>query len=302
VVFVDNATTGCNAVLGSLDLKPGDEIVILDHVYGAVRNTLRHVAAATGARVIEVQTPFPVFDADELLGRLGAAIGPRARLAVIDHITSPSALVIPARAVIAACHKAGVPVLIDGAHAPGMIDLDLTALDAAWYVGNCHKWLMAPKGAAFLWARADRQAGLHPTVISHGYGQGFVAEFDWTGTRDPSAALAVTEALAFHARLGGRDLRARNAALAAEAAAMLAAEFGTKAAHCADCAMALVRLPVPAPVTAADAAALRARLLRAGTDAPVNAINNAAWLRLSAQAYNELADYERLAGLVRGAL
>lgn len=297
--FVGNATEGANGVLRSLAFAPGDEIVALAHVYGAVRNTIRHVCSISGARLVEVPIAFPRPDDGELLAALSAALGPRTRLAVLDHITSSSALLLPIAGMIALCHARGVPVLVDGAHAPGQVALDLAALDADWYVGNCHKWLFAPKGSGFLWARADRQSGIHPAVISHGYGQGFTAEFDWTGTRDPSAWLAVPAALAFHARLGGPALMARNAALAAAAATRLAARFGTEtgAGNRTAAAMAMVRLPREAP-----AAALRARLLAAGTDVPVMTHNEQQWMRLSAQAYNEMPDYDRVADLVEQVL
>jgi isopenicillin-N epimerase len=219
---------------------------------------------------------------------------------VIDHITSPSALVIPIAAIVAACHAAGVSVLVDGAHGPGQVDLDLTALDADYYVGNCHKWLMAPKGCGFLHARRDRQDGLHPLTISHGYGGGFRAEFDWTGTTDFSAYLAVTAAIAFHERLGGAALRARNADLARRGAEVMAralgGEIGGRAENFA--AMAVVRLPGLAGAAADD---FRARLLGLGTDAPVHAIGGDAWLRLSAAAYNALADFEALTRFVQSA-
>lgn len=299
LAFVENATTGCNAVLRSLRFQPGDEILVLAHVYGAVRNTVRHVCATTGATMTEAAIPFPRPLPDAITESVAAAITPRTRLAVIDHITSASALVLPIADIVRACHARGVPILVDGAHAPGHVDLDLIALDADWYTGNCHKWLNAAKGCAFLWARRDRQHDLHPTTISHGYGQGFLAEFDWTGTFDPSAYLSVTAALDFHARLGGPALRARNATLAFEAATLVAARIGseTGGGNQVTGAMALVRLP---GIT--DAAAIRARLLALGTDTPVSLIDNTAWLRLSAQAYNDIADYDRLAGLVQHAL
>lgn len=297
VVFVDNATAGCNAVLRSLRLAPDDEVVVLSHGYGAVRATVRFVTAQAGARIVEARVPFPRPTAEGLVAAVAAALTARTRIAVIDHITSASALVLPMTEIVAACHAAGVPVLVDGAHAPGQIDLDLTALGADWYAGNCHKWLCAPKGSAFLWAREDRQPDLHPTVISHGFGKGFVAEFDWTGTRDPSPALCVPDALDFHARLGGPALRARNVALAAEGTALLAqrlnAEVGASGARAA--AMGLVRLPVAGPADDARAWTVRGRLMDAGCDAPVHALDGALWLRLSAFAYNEAADYGRLA-------
>ena len=246
VAFTDNATTGCNAVLRSLPLAPGDEILLFDHGYGAVKNTARHVAALTGARVVEAALPFPRPRADAIVDALAGALTPRTRLVVIDHITSPSAMVLPIAPMIAACRAAGAKVLIDGAHGPGQVEIDLTALGADWYTGNCHKWLMAPKGCAFLWARPDRQADLHPVTISHGYGKGFLAEFDWTGTRDPSAYLAVDAAIDFYRSLGGVRLARRNAALAAEAGALLARRFGTECGTDGETqgSMALVRLPI----------------------------------------------------------
>jgi isopenicillin-N epimerase len=196
-----------------------------------------------------------------------------------------------------------VSVLVDGAHAPGQIDLDLTAINADWYVGNCHKWLCAPKGCAFLHAQPAAQTELHPGTISHGFEKGFLAEFDWTGTTDPSRFLAVTAALEFHQRLGGAALRARNRDLAAQAAALIARRLNTQVGTRGPAAgaMATVRLPIDDP-TPEHALAIRKRLMAAGTDAPVHALNGALWLRLSAFAYNELDDYARLAERVAVAL
>jgi isopenicillin-N epimerase len=300
-VFVENTTVGCNAVLRSLAFAPGDEILLLSHGYGAVNKAACYVADRSGARVVEAAVPFPHPDDDAIVARMTAALTSRTKLAVLDHVTSASALVLPLTRMIDACHAAGVAVLVDGAHAPGNLDLDVPATGADWYVGNCHKWLCAPKGCAFLWARRERQDGLHPVTISHGHGQGFVAEFDWIGTRDMSAWLAVTAALDFHERLGGPTLRGRNRALAAEGATLLAGRLGTETGggNAAPNAMAVVRLPLAGPVTAARALAVRERLLDAGTDAPVHALDGTAWLRISAQAYNEMADYSRLADLLR---
>ena len=207
IAFVENATTGCNAVLRSLRLTAGDEVLVLSHGYPAVRNAARHIAERAEARVIEAEVPFPRPQPAAIIAGVGAALTRRTRIAVIDHITSPSALVLPLGEIVALCHSAGVPVLVDGAHAPGQIPLDLRAIGADWYVGNCHKWLCAPKGCGFLWAAPERQADLHPVTISHGYGKGFLAEFDWTGTADRSAVLCVAAAIDFHQRLGGRAAR-----------------------------------------------------------------------------------------------
>lgn len=304
LVFVENATVGCNAVLRSLDFGPGDEILVLSHGYGAVIKAARYVASRTGARVVEAQIPFPRPDDDAMVAAVTASLTHRTKLAVLDHVTSASALVLPLRRLADASHAAGVPVLADGAHGPGNLDLDVPATGADWYVGNCHKWLCAPKGCGFLWAAPAQQAKIHPVTISHGYGQGFLAEFDWTGTRDLSAYLAVTAALEFHERIGGAALRARNRALASEGAALLAGRLGTETGggNAATNAMGLVRLPLSGNLSPARALAVRERLLDAGTDAPVNDVDGGIWLRISAQAYNTRADYERLADLLERTL
>ena len=302
IAFVDNATTGCNAVLRSLQLQPGDEIVLHSQAYGAVANTARYVAERSGASIVTVELPFPETDLAAFVGLFAGALGAKTRIAIIDHITSPSALVLPITEIVRACREAGVPVLVDGAHGPGQAEIDLAALDADYYVGNCHKWLAAPKGCAFLWARADRQAGLHPTTISHGFGGGYLAEFDWTGTRDATPQLALEAALTFHARLGGAELRRRNIALAQQAGELMARELGTlvgNAGHAS--AMTMVRLPLEGvPCTKDYATKLRGRLLdEFRTDAPLHAHPSGIWVRASAHAYNEIDDYAKLAEICR---
>jgi len=301
ITFTDNATTGCNAVLRSLDLAPDDEVVLHSQAYGAVANTARYVAERAGARLVEVALPFPGDETASFAERVAAALGPRSRIVIVDHVTSPSALVLPVADVAKVCRAAGVPLLVDGAHGPGQVDVDLEAIDADWYVGNCHKWLAAPKGCAFLWARRDRQAMIHPTTISHGFGGGYLAEFDWTGTRDPSAWLALPDALAFHERLGGAQLRERNRLLAQEAGRLVAERLGSvvgNAGHPA--AMSMVRLAVVGPYTKARATTLRGRLIEEfDTDAPLHAHPDGIWLRLSAHAYNEIGDYEKLADICK---
>ena len=304
IAFVDNATTGCNAVLRSLRLQADGEIVVLSHGYGAVRNTVRHVAVRAGARVVEAEVPFPQPQTDAILARIAGALTKRTRLAVVDHITSGSALVLPLRQIVALCHDAGVSVLVDGAHGPAQVPLDMHAIGADWYAGNCHKWLCAPKGSAFLHAAPDRQQDLHPVTISHGFGRGFLEEFDWTGTRDPSAYLATPAAIDFHRRLGGEALMARNVALAAEATALIARRLNTGpgASGALAGSMGVVRLPLAGPATQERSTDLRARLLAAGTDAPTHVLAGAIWLRISAAAYNDIEDYERLAEIAAAVL
>ncbi|MBI1778979.1 MAG: aminotransferase class V-fold PLP-dependent enzyme [Proteobacteria bacterium] len=297
LAFVDNATTGAAAVLWSLGLAPGDEVLINDQTYNAVKNAVRHVVDRAGASMVTVTLPFPVADADEILAAFTAGLTSLTKLAIIDHITSPTAIVMPIRRMVEACRKAGVPVFVDGAHGPGQVPLDLGALGADWYTGNAHKWLCAPKGAALFWARADRQAGLHPAVISHGYGSGFAAEFDWTGTRDPSAYLAVPAALDFREALGDERVRRYNHELVLAAAEALARRWGTQTG--APCeltgSMAVVRLPERFAPERVSAAAVRSALARDWRiEVPLNRLAGALWVRISAQVYNEMADYHRL--------
>jgi isopenicillin-N epimerase len=304
LAFVENATTGCNAVLRSLRLEPGDEILTLAHGYGAVRNAARFVAEQAGAAVIELPLPFPRPTAQAITECVSGALTGRTRIAVIDHITSPSALVLPVAEIVATCKRAGVPVLIDGAHGPGQVPLDLPTIGADWYAGNCHKWLCAPKGCGLLWAAPERQTSLHPVTISHGLGGGFLAEFDWTGTRDPSAFLAVGAAIEFFESLGGPALMERNANLARQAARFLADRLGTEIGADAgmNAAMGLLRLPLRGPMTPARADGIRERLLDVRADAPVHVIDGSAWVRVSAHAYNEMQDYECLADLLYAVL
>ena len=303
-VLLENATSGINAVLRSLPLAPGDRIVTTDHVYGAVRNTLRFVADRTGVEVVEVPVPMPLAAPGDVAEALERALDPRARLVVIDHVASPSALVFPIADIVRRCRARGVPVLVDGAHAPGLVDLEVDAIGADWYVGNAHKWLCAPKGAAFLAAGEDA-AAVHPTTISHAYRQGFTAEFAKIGTRDPSAWLCIPEAIDFCRRLGGRELRERNAALARAAgvglAAALDSELGGPATSFG--AMVTVRLPSSLESTWENAARIRDRLWHGHRiEALVAAVAGRLWLRLSVFAYNDAADFDGLPGAARSAL
>ena len=197
LAFVENATAGVNAVLRSLEFRAGDEIVSTRHGYNAVRQAIRFVCERTGAKYVEVGIDLPLRDFDSLLGNLEKRINRKTRLLVIDHISSPTGLIFPVKVIAALARSRGVPVLVDGAHAPGQIALDVGTLGVDWYTGNCHKWLFAPKGCAFLWAHPRAQRGLHPLSISHFYKQGLAREFDWTGTRDFSAWLAIPEGISF---------------------------------------------------------------------------------------------------------
>ena len=298
--FVENATAGLNAIIASLALAPGEELLCLSQVYGAVGNTLRYHAGRCGARLVSVEVPVPFTDPAPLLEAISAAIGPQTRLACFDHITSAGGVILPVREMAALCHERGVPVAIDGAHAPGQIALDVPALGVDWYVGNLHKWAFAPKGAAVIWCAPERQKALHPTAISHALGQGFSAEFDYTGTRDNSVWLAVPAALDYVEALGAETMHAHNAALARDAGAMLAETWGSEVAAAPEfrASMASVRLPGATGGDRDAARRLAAQLTeRHGITAGIMVLDGGLWVRVSAQIYNEIGDYDRLAAI-----
>jgi isopenicillin-N epimerase len=235
IAFVPNATTGVNAVLRWMKFEPGDELLTTDHAYNACRNALEQVAAHRGVSVVVAQIPFPISSEDQVVDSILHALTPKTRIALIDHVTSSTALVLPVGRIVAELASRGVETLVDGAHAPGMIALDLDAIGAAWYTGNCHKWMCAPKGAGFLHVRRDKQHDTHPAVTSHGARTtrvdrcAFRLEFDWTGTADPSPYLCVPEAIRFIGSLtqgGWPDVMRRNRALAMSARDRLCACFG----------------------------------------------------------------------------
>lgn len=302
LVFIDNATTGVNAVLQSLALPSGAEVLSTDHMYPAVRNAVRHTLLLLGGRIVEAPLPWPVAAEGEIVAAVERALTPRTALAVFDLIASRTAIRLPVERLTALARARGVPVLIDAAHAPGQIPLDLAALGADWAVGNLHKWYFAPRGCAVLWVRPGRGANLHPTVISHGYGGGLAAEFDWTGTRDVTPFLSAPAGIAFHRELGGPALMARNRRLAVEAAMLLAESWGTEVAGTPEqrAAMASVRVPGVFSGPVAEAArTLHHRLLRRHRiQVPIFPIKEALWLRISAQGYNDIAEYRRLAAAV----
>jgi len=298
LVFVDNATAGINAVLRSLRFEPGNEILLTDHGYGSVVHVAKHVAGLAGARVVTVELPHPRWDAGAIVEAIAGALGPRTRLAIVDHVTSPTALVLPVAQIAARCREADVPVLVDGAHGPGAIAFDLPATGADWYTGNLHKWAMAPRSSAMLWAPPERQAGLHPPVISWGYGLGFAAEFDLTGTRDPSPWLAAPDGLAFMRDLGLDALREWNHRLAWGSARLLADRWSVELPQDESLVGCMVSVPLPGRfgATPEDAARLKDALLYEDSiEAHLMSFRGRLLWRISAQAYNEPADVERAA-------
>jgi isopenicillin-N epimerase len=254
LAFVTNATTGINIVARSLRLDPGDEVVLLDHAYPAARNTLQAVADAAGARLVTAPVAVPGATPDAALGAVLAAVGPRTRLVMVDHVTSPTALVLPVAEIVAVLHDRGIETLVDGAHAPGMVEVDLGVIGATYTVGNCHKWMCAPKGSAFLHVRRDRQERVRPIVTSHGATSTrtdrsrFRLEHDWTGTLDPTPWLSVPAAIDFGERLvpgGWPALRGRGNRLALAARDLLADALGEPSVTPDEMVGAMVSIPLP---------------------------------------------------------
>jgi len=296
--FVENATAGLNAVIASIGIGPGDELLCLSQIYGAVANTLRYHAERRGARIVELPVPAPFENPALLLTVLEAAIGPKTRLACFDHITSAGAVVMPIAELAAICRRHGIPVVVDGAHAPGQILVDVPKLGVDWYIGNLHKWAFAAKGTAVIWCRPERQPELHPIAISHNLGQGFAAEFDYSGTRDNSNWLAVPAALDYFEAFGHEAVYAHNKSLAATAGVLLARSWGTEMAAGPRfrAAMAAVRLPRSHSGDRNAAHRLAEQLRQQhGITVAVTVLDGWLWIRVSAQIHNEISDYRRLA-------
>lgn len=313
LALVTNATAGVNTVLRSLRFEPGDEILVTDHGYNACANAARFVAERHGLRVVAAHVPFPISDPRQVTDAVLAAVSARTRLALLDHVTSPTGLIFPIDALVKALAERGIDTLVDGAHAPGMLPLALDALGAAYYTGNCHKWMCTPKGSAFLHVRRDRQAQVHPLVISHGANSPrtdrgrFRLEFDFTGTQDPTAWLVIPEAIRFMGSLlpgGWNELRARNHALVVRGRAILcdALASAPPAPETMLGSLATVLLPAgdsPTPDTLTNTL-----YARHGIEVPTWfwPASPARILRVSAQIYNEESQYVRLASALKEVL
>jgi isopenicillin-N epimerase len=316
VAFVTNATTGVNSVLRSLRFGPGEELLVTDHEYNACRNALDFAAERNGAAVVVVPLPFPATP-EAVEDAILSAATPRTKLALIDHVTSETAMILPVANLVRRLGELGVDTLIDGAHAPGMVPLDLTKLGSAYYTGNCHKWLCAPKGAAFLYVREDRREQIRPLTISHGANSRrpgrsrFHDEFDWTGTGDPSPHLCVPESIELLGSWvpgGWAGVMARNRALALAAREILSAALDLEPPCPESMIGSLVAMPLPEEY---------ARPSRA---APfIDALQDRLWddhrievpvllrqsppkrvIRIAAQLYNSIEQYEKLGEILRG--
>lgn len=303
LAFVPNATTGVNAVLRSLYFDSNDELLTTDQEYNACRNALNYVAQRTGAKIVIASVPFPVESPQQVIDAVLERVTANTKLLLIDHITSQTGLIFPIKALISQLTSSGVEILVDGAHAPGQVPLNLQELGATYYTGNCHKWLCAPKGAAFLYVRADRQTQIRPLTISHGANavrqerSRFHLEFDWMGTSDQTPYLCLPEVIGLMGSLlpgGWSELMQRNHDTVL-AARQLLCEVLNIAKPCPDEMIgSMASLPIP--------------------DGEMNALRNALFdqyhievpimpfpappkrlIRISAQVYNTLDQYKYLA-------
>lgn len=322
LAFVPNATTGINTVVQSLRFKPGDELLTDDHEYNATINALRAVAERDGARVVVARIPFPIERPEQALDAILAEVTHRTRLAMVSHVTSTTALILPIAEIVAELDRRGIDTLVDGAHAPGMVPVDVDGLGAAYWTGNGHKWLCGPKGTGMLWVRADRRDRIHPLVVSHGANADlgersrFRHEFDWVGTADPTGYLALPAAIDWmrdHAVPDGGGwsaVMAANHALAIEGRDRIAGALGIESPAPVAMLGSMATLFLDGVRDEAAAKALGETLERADRiQVPVGPWPPRAaregerrtrvTLRISAQRYNEPKDYDRLADALR---
>lgn len=308
VVFVPNATHAINIIARSLNLQPGDEILTTDHEYGACDYAWEFIAAKRGARYIRLPIPIPLPADDEITDRLFEKAGLRTRVIFLSHVTSPSALTLPVEAICRRARQVGILSVIDGAHAPGQIDLDLDSLGADFYTGNCHKWMLAPKGSAFLYARPEVQPLIEPLIVSWGFranaettsGSKFVDYLSWTGTRDPAAALSVPAAIRFMAEHDWQKVRRECHSRAVELRRKLLERIGGAALCSPDRFIQMFSAALP-PQT--DIQGLKAHLYEHDhIEVPLLEWNRLKLIRVSVQAYNTTADLDALVTALGAAL
>lgn len=306
LVFVPNATYGINVVARSLNLEPGDEILTTDHEYGAVNNTWRFNCQRTGAIYVNRPMPLPMTTPEEFVDRLWEGVTPRTKVITFSHITSPTALIFPAELICQRARAEGITTIIDGAHAPGQIDLDLDAMGVDYYTGNAHKWLMAPKGAAFLYAASGREDALEPLVVSHGWTNGrtgskFLDNFNWTGTMDPAAYISVGAAVRFQRDNNWHAVRAACHQLAGETRARLNELTGLDPVSPDSTTwysqMFTARLPNSIPDTIRDELWTNHRI-----EIPLPVWNDQPLVRVSVQAYNTPEHMDRLIEAIKSYL
>ena len=278
---------------GSLPLAPGDEVVLTDLAYGAVTLTAKAMCERCSATLKTVSIDYPVLDPGDIVEAIVTALTPKTKLVIVDHVTAQTALVLPVADIAAECHARGVPVLVDGAHAPGSRQVDIGSLGVDWYSANLHKWAHAPRGCGILWAAEDRQAVLHAPIVSWGRNRGFLTEFEHTATSDPTSCLAAPEGIALLREWDFDSCIAYMHGLAWDAAHALTERWHTAFDIPREMVGAMVTVPLPpsAGSTEEDATRLRlALLLEDRIEVQLHAWRGRLWARVSTQIYNDTAD------------
>ena len=302
MTFVENATTGVNTVIRSLlpDFLKGGEITITNHTYPAVKNTAKYMSSVTGAKINEIEIPIPIESDEQILEQMDKQLSDKTKLAIFDHVSSPTGIVFPIKKIVELCRKKGIKVMVDGAHAPGMVDLNINDIAADWYTGNCHKWLFAPKGSAFLWTSPENQSQTHPLNISLEFEQGYEKEFDWTGTKNPTAWLSVPAGIKFFYEYGGDEIKDYNHNLVTEAGEMLCDSSEFTAVSPKENIGSIFSFMKEKNVDQKYCSSIRKKLLdEFKIEVPIFAFGNKLIIRISAQIYNQLSDYQRLSEAIK---
>lgn len=308
VVFVPNPTFAVNEIARSLRLAPRDEVLMSDHEYGACRNAWRFMAPRVGFSIVEAPVPLPVGSDEEIVERLWAGVTSRTKAIFLSHITSPTALTLPVAEICRRARQRGIVTVIDGAHVPGQIDLDVTAVGADFYVATCHKWMCAPKGSAFFHARREMQHLIEPLVVGWGWGEDrlvdrgsdFLDFHEWLGTDDPSAYLTVPRAIEFQAANDWPAVRSTCHELAVDTADRASAIPGVEAVHEPDSYAQMVLLELTGSTGSRDPSPIQTRLYdEHRVEVPVISWNGRVFVRVSVQAYNTVDDIEALVASLR---
>ncbi len=301
IVFVDNASSGANAVIRSLipQLRRGDKLLTTSHCYGAVLCTLQYACDCSGAELVIADVPFPIESPQQVIDTLIPYITEKVKLCVLDHITSATGVIFPIEPIIGFCREKGVPILIDGAHAPGMISLNMETLQPDWYTGNCHKWLFAPKGCAFLWTHPEKQEITHPTVISHGYRENYITEFDFVGTKDYTPFLTLPKAIEYYSTIGYEKIFSHNHNLVVKMRDRLCEAWSVP--HTAPSSMLGYLATLYCPIAQNKMASMKNVALihdflwdTYRVEIPIMPFNNKLWWRISSQIFNSEEDYNKL--------
>lgn len=302
LIFIPNATFGVNIVARSLKLGEGDEVLTTDQEYGACDKTWTYAAQQKGFCYKKQPIKLPVSSSDDILEQFWQGVTPQTKVIYLSHITSPTALIFPVAGICARARRAGVMTVIDGAHAPGQLELDLAHIDADFYTGNCHKWLCSPKGAGFLYTRRDKQALIDPLVVSWGWdnktefsaGSPYLDSYDWLGTNDPASYLSVPAAIDFQEEHDWPSVRKQCHKLLRQTLDTLEGVTGLKTIYPSDSDL-YMQLAVAALPDIGEADAFKARLYdEHRIEIPLTAHDGKPFIRISVQAYNTQSDLDAL--------